>query len=93
MKTQILIGHNMRIQKSTVNVFILDESSMAVVSGPVVNITWKRWCSWLGVVKHGSSQQHNNVSQLISLEPVWQICWNLLDETHVAENKITRLYF
>ena len=39
MKTQILIGHNMRIQKSTVNVFILDKSSMAVVSGPVVNIT------------------------------------------------------
>ena len=39
MKTQILIGHNMRMQKSTVNVFIFDKSSMALVSGSVVNIT------------------------------------------------------
>ena len=39
MKTQILIDHNMRMQKSRVNVFIFDKSSMAVVSGPVVNIT------------------------------------------------------
>ena len=39
MKTQILIGHNMRMQKSTVNVFIFDKSSAAVVSGPAVNIT------------------------------------------------------
>ena len=48
MKTQILIGHNMRMQKSTVNVFNFDKSLMALVSDPVVNITWKRWCSWLG---------------------------------------------
>ena len=39
MKTKILIGHNMRMHKSTVNVFTFDKSSAAVVSGPVVNIT------------------------------------------------------
>ena len=38
-KTQTLIGHNMRMQKSTVNVFIFDKSSAAAVSGLVVNIT------------------------------------------------------
>ena len=39
MKTQILIGHNTRMQESKFNVFTFDKSSVAVVSGPVVNIT------------------------------------------------------
>ena len=50
----------MRMQESTVNIFILDKSSVAVVSG-------------LGVVKHGNSRQHSNVSLPIPLEVVDQI--------------------
>ena len=38
MKTQLLIGHNIKIQRSTVNIFIFDKSSAAVVLGLVVNI-------------------------------------------------------
>ena len=70
--------------ESTVNIFILDKSSVAVASALLVNLTWKRCRSWLGVVKHGSSWRYSSVSQLISLGVVYQISWNLLDEIPVA---------
>ena len=44
-KSQILMNHKMRMQKSTINIFILDQSLGAVASVLLVNIPWKCWRS------------------------------------------------